>query len=44
MGSTVLCHQTKPNPSPAYEELQHKKAKKSGAIESPEIEATEPIE
>ena len=30
--------------SPAYEELQHKKAKKSGAIESPEIEATEPIE
>ena len=30
--------------SPAYEELQHKKAKKSGAIESPEIGATEPIE
>ena len=30
--------------SPAYEELQHKKAKKSGEIENPQIEPTEPIE
>ena len=30
--------------SPAYEELQRKKAKKSGVIESPADESTEPIE
>ena len=30
--------------SPAYEELQHKKAKKSWVQESPEIETVEPIE
>jgi len=30
--------------SPAYEELQRKKAKKSGVIESPTDESTEPIE
>lgn len=30
--------------SPAYEELQHKKAKKSGTVESPETEIIAPIE
>ena len=30
--------------SPAFEELQHKKAKKSGVIQSPEVETTEPVE
>ena len=30
--------------SPAYEELQRKKAKKSGVVESPADESTEPIE
>ena len=30
--------------SPAYEELQRKKAKRSGDVESPEIEIIEPIE
>ena len=30
--------------SPAYDELQHKKEKKSGVVESPPIEPTEPIE
>jgi len=30
--------------SPAYEELQHKKAKKSGTIQSPTEEPTEPVE
>jgi len=30
--------------SPAYEELQHKKAKKGGVVESPTEEPTEPVE
>jgi YidC/Oxa1 family membrane protein insertase len=30
--------------SPAYEELQHKKAKKGGVIENPTEESTEPVE
>lgn len=30
--------------SPAYEELQKKKSKKSGVIQSPEIEVIEPVE
>ena len=30
--------------SPAYEELQHKKAKKSGTIETPLVESADPIE
>ncbi len=30
--------------SPAYEELQHKRAKKSGTVEIPEVEKIEPVE